>query len=133
MSARTSRSTQAPRGELFADSGAAAVWAAIQLLAEESRRELLDAFVAEQIIPDLRGSRRQAQIARAPASLREAHELLVLEAREADGSEQGGHDPSEPPRLSVEAYRGLHRLHGRRLGWPPDGTIRGWIAGSWND
>jgi hypothetical protein len=61
---------------------------AIQLLSEQSRRELLDAFVAEQIIPDLRGSKRQAQVARALASLREAHELLVLEAQEANADAQ---------------------------------------------
>lgn len=146
MSAPTSTSLQAPRGELFTDSGAAAVWAAIGLLSEESKRELLDAFVAEQLIPDLRGSTQQAQVARALASLREAAELLRLDPELADGG-AGDEPPHRPataagdsddadagePRLSVDAYRRLFTLHGRRLGWPPDGTIRRWLAGSWND
>lgn len=133
MSAPTSTSLQAPRGELFADSGAAAVWAAIQLLSEESKRELLDAFVAEQLIPDLRGSTQQAQVARALASLREAAELLRLEPELADDAGDSDDADAGEPRLSVDAYRRLFTLHGRRLGWPPDGTIRRWLAGSWND
>ena len=31
------------------------------------------------------------------------------------------------------AYEALRRVHGRRLGWPPEASIRRWFAGTWND
>lgn len=109
MDTPRSISLQAPRGELFADSGAAAVWAAIQLLSEESERRLLDAFIAEQLIPDVRASAHQTQIARALASLREAHDLLQFDPTLADDGDRDASPDAvtapERPRLSMNAYR----------------------------
>jgi hypothetical protein len=99
------------RGELFADPGAKAVWAAILALPAAMQHEVLAELQQRLGVAAASGS--DARIARAIAALREAEQLL-------------GHSPS------VNEYRRLHESR-RELGWPPDGSIRRWLGGSWND
>ena len=93
MSAPTPTSPRPPRGELFADAGAAAVWAAIQIPSEPARRELLDHLVAASLVPELRSSPKDAQLARAIQALREAQTLLLDEhaAHVPTLSQRAGH------------------------------------------
>jgi hypothetical protein len=191
MTRPISSSSRPARGALFADPGAAAVWAAIEILDETARRELLDHLTATQLVPEARANPRDAQLARAIGALREAqamlddddvgvgvgvgvdhhhrqrledddhhddhhhhhhHDVVVVDGDDhrlhrhhddrghdddARGEGHGGGDDdhvvSDRRLLTRGAYEDLRKVHGRRLGWPPAGTIVRWFAGTWND
>ena len=145
------------------------MWAAIEILDETARRELLDHLTVTQLVPETRANPRDAQLARAIGSLREARDMLhdIHGADDGDGRDGDGgdhhhrHDDDDDHEVDVDvdvhghcddgghrdddrvaddrrlltrgAYEDLRKLHGRRLGWPPAGTIVRWFAGTWND
>src|ERR1700753_2414960 len=65
-----------PRGLRFNDPTADIVWAAIQTLDEAAKHEVLNRLRNHLLIPDARRTDREAQVAKAIASLREAMEIL---------------------------------------------------------
>ena len=100
-----------PRGELFADPSARAVWAALCALDPASQHDVLAELQERLGAPALASS--DVRMRRAIAALREAAEML-------------GRSPS------VGDYRRL-QAERRELDWPPDGSLRKWLGGSWND
>jgi hypothetical protein len=106
-----------PRGELFADPSARAVWAAFCALDEGLQHDLLRAVQTRLAAVELRATPKDERVARAVAALREASDLLEREGRSG---------------LTVDEYRCL-RADNPDAGWPPDGSIRRWLGGSWND
>lgn len=102
-----------PRGERFTDASARAVWAAVVALPAALQHQILEAL--RNLLACLDGTTTHiTRVRHAVVCLREAHDLL-------------GHSPS------IKEYRELHAARGKELGWPPDGNIRTWIGGSWND
>jgi hypothetical protein len=90
------------------------VWAALQLLDEVGKHELLRELREELAVAgDASGTHRERE-ARAVRSLREAADLLV--ARGEGGA------------LSLQCYRDLFAAEGRRSGWAADGSIRRWFG-----
>jgi hypothetical protein len=106
-------------GELFIDSGARAAWAAIENLEPGLKHDILRALSSRMATPDAGATPDQLRVARAIAALREAADELQRETGSDD--------------LSVWAYRRLAAERGREYAWPPDGSIRRWLGGSWND
>lgn len=100
-----------PRGEQFADPSARAVWAALCALDPASQHDVLAELQERLGAPVLASS--DVRVRRAIAALREAAEIL-------------GRSPS------VGDYRRL-QAERRELDWPPDGSLRKWLGGSWND
>lgn len=100
-----------PRGEQFADPSARAVWAALCALDPASQHDVLAELQERLGAPVLASS--DVRTRRAIAALREAAEIL-------------GRSPS------VGDYRRL-QAERRELDWPPDGSLRKWLGGSWND
>ena len=80
---------------------------------------MLDHLRTHLAIPDARRTGREAQVAKAIAALREAAEIL---------SERG--DKSE---LSSYRYEALRSELDRKGDWPPESSIRRFVAGTWND
>lgn len=102
-----------PRGELFADASARAVWAAITALPAALQHQVLAAL--RDLLACLDGTTTgETRVRHAVRCLCEARDLL-------------GHSPS------VGEYRRLHASRGRELQWPSDSNIRSWLGGSWND
>jgi hypothetical protein len=107
-----------PPGGRFSDPTLEPIWAAIEILDEAAKHELLD-YIQERLA--VAGSENRAprsRTARLVRALREAAKVLVKEDPEAE--------------LSVETYRRL-RSGNPDYDWPSDGSIRRWVAGSWND
>src|SRR4051794_9020052 len=121
-----------PRGELFADPSAAPVWAAIEELPENLKRELYARLTAHLEVTTDDRSPRQARAARGVQALRDAYELLQQQPRSSTAF--GALPPHGEPRLLTQhAYRALYDEHGKRLSWPPESTLRTWLGGTWND
>lgn len=103
-----------PRGQrqrqLFSDSTAEVVWAAICALDEGLQHEVLRQLRERLAAADIRETPQQQRLARAIAALREA-------------ADKQGRSPS------VGEYRRLRVDHPE---WPPDGSVRRWLGGSWN-
>ena len=105
---------QPPRGELFADPGARAVWAAIQALDPADQHDVLTELQALLAVAHIEGSVEKTKLTRAVAALREAAQIL-------------GHSPS------ISEYEGIRKAK-PELGWPPDGSLRRWFGRvSWNE
>jgi hypothetical protein len=104
-----------PRGDMFADPSARMVWAAICILEEAAQHEILAALRERLALAGERETPHDVRIARAVAALREASDLLELGEN-----------------LSVERYKRIREQH-EDFGWPPEGSIRRWLGGSWND
>jgi hypothetical protein len=105
---------QSPRGELFADPGARAVWAAIQALDPADQHDILAELRSLLAVAHVEGSCEQTRIARAVTALREAAQIL-------------GHSPS------IAQYEGIRKVK-PELGWPPEGSLRRWFGRvSWNE
>lgn len=109
---------QPPAGELFADAGAKAVWAAIEMLEPGQQHEIYRLLAGGLAVPENERSPLAQRQARVVAALRQAADLL-------EGEGKGR-------LVGVDAYRRLREEH-RGLGWPPDGSLRRWVGGSWND
>jgi hypothetical protein len=97
--------------QLFPDPAARVVWAGICALDEASQHDVLRELCERLAFPNERGpmNTREVRVARAIAALREAAEEL-------------GRSPS---------YRHLRRT--AHPDWPPDGSIRDWLSGGWNE
>jgi len=101
-----------PRREIFTDPGARIVWPAILTLPVAAQHQILGEL--RDRLACLEGtSTYETRVRHAITSLREVADLLE-------------HSPS------VEQYR-LARANNARRGWPPDGNVRRWLGGSWND
>lgn len=100
--------------ERFQEPAARVVWAGICALDEGMQHLILEELRERLHIVERRESPRETRAARAVAALREASELLE------------GRSPS------VGEYRGLREAH-PECGWPPDGSVRRWLGGTWND
>lgn len=99
--------------QLFPDPATRVVWAGIKALDEAAQHDLLEELGARLAFPAEReGGPRAIKEARAIAALREAASML-------------GRSPA------VSEYRKLRREHDN--GWPPDGSVRRWLGGSWNE
>ena len=94
------------------------VWAALQDLDPGQLMQIYRRLQARIVCPEAEGTPDDQRLGRAVTALNEAADLL-----EAAGQER---------LVSVEAYRRL-RADRRQAGWPPDGSIRRWLGGSWND
>lgn len=105
--------TRPPAGELFADAGARAVWAAIVHLDEATKHRLLAVLAEHLAVPEDRVDPHRARTARAIAALREAAKLAD------DG-------------LSRDAYDELRRRN-PGAGWPGSSSVCRWLGGTWND
>jgi hypothetical protein len=108
-----------PRGLRFTDPTADIVWAAIQTLDEAAKHEVLAHLRDHLAVPDARQTDRQVQVAKAVAALREAAEILA-----ARGDSDG---------LTSYRYEELRRELDRKGDWPPESSIRRYVAGTWND
>ena len=106
------------RGERFGSDAARMMFTAALELTEADLHELVQELAAYLAVPEVRASPHKSRVARAVAALREAE---ALKREQGDGSP-----------LSVETYRRLRTQHPDH-GWPPDGSIRRWLGGSWND
>ena len=111
---------EAPRGLRFADPSADIVWAAIQALDEAAKHELLGHLRTHLDIPDARRTMRQAQVAKAVASLREAMEILAARS--------GGEELTTPVMSGcapswIVAVIGRRRVRSAGF-WPGPGTMR---------
>ncbi len=111
--------TEPLRGLRFNDPTADIVWAAIQTLDEAAKHEVLTHLRTHLAIPDGRQTGQQTQIAKAVSALREASEILAV----------GG----EQRELTTYAYEKLRRELDRKGDWPPESSIRRFVAGTWND
>lgn len=100
-----------PRGERFSDPSARAVWAAINTLPTGSQHLILDEL-RELLGRVEKADSHQTRVRHAVGALRECAEML-------------GRSPS------VEDYRRL-RVEHPDLRLPADGTLRGWLGGTWN-
>jgi hypothetical protein len=101
-----------PLRELFADASARAVWAAITALPAGLQHEILKALQRLLALPtrlDSHGTR----VAHAVSCLREVADVL-------------GHSPTSFEYRQVRAER-------PQLNLPADGTLQGWLGGTWND
>jgi hypothetical protein len=113
--------TPIPRGQRFSDPQCNVVWAAIRALDEAAKHDLLFRLGEHLALSETdRDGPQATREARAVAALREA---WSLHAREGDTSSTG---------LPVAIYRALRSEHPERS-WPPDGSIRRWLGGNWND
>lgn len=101
-----------PRAERFENAACGPVWAAFLALPEGDKHLMLRALREHLAVTEERTGPTAVRQARLVAALRECAEIL-------------GHSPS------VKEYRTLQR--GREGLWPPDGTIRRWVGGLWND
>ena len=108
-----------PRGLRFNDQTGDIVWAAIQTLDEAAKHEVLGHLRDHLAIPDARRTDREAQVAKAVAALREAAEILRARG-----------DQSE---LTSYRYEALRTEQDRKGDWPPESSIRRFVAGTWND
>ena len=96
--------------DLFADPGARVVWAAICEFEEGDQHEVLKHLRDRLAAADIRETPQQRRVARATAALREAADEL-------------GCSPS---------IKDFERLRVDHPEWPPAGSIRGWLGGSWS-
>src|ERR1700747_2577103 len=102
-----------PRGELFADASARAVWAAITALPPALQHQILATL--RDLLACLEGTTTgETRVRHAVRCLCEAHDLL-------------GHSPS------VREYRELFASPGRERSGASDSHIRSWIGARWND
>jgi hypothetical protein len=105
---------QPPRGELFRDPGARAVWAAIQALDPADQHDVLSELQALLSVAEVKGSTEKTRITRAISALREAASILE-------------HSPS------ISEYERIRKTR-PELGFPPEGSIRRWFGrASWNE
>jgi hypothetical protein len=105
---------QPRRRELFVDPGARVVWAGVRQLDVALQFALLEEL-QEQLGAVARLDTHERQVRHAIAVLREAAQLLE-------------HSPT------VGEYRQLRSESPERMSaWPPDGTIRRWLGGNWNE
>lgn len=104
--------TTRPRGQLFSDPAAAAVWAGICALDEGAQHEVLAELRERLGDAEERDGPLARKVARGVGALRAA-------AREL------GRSPS------VRAYRDL-RNERPDLDLPPDSSVRNWLGGDWN-
>jgi hypothetical protein len=95
------------------------VWAAIELLDDAAKHELLAELREQLAVAGMAGIGHGDWVARAVRSLREARDQLAREGRQ------------QP--LSLDTFRELFRVYGREAGWMSDGAIRRTVGGSWND
>lgn len=100
--------------QLFPDPATRVVWAGACALDEASQHDLLRELGRRLAFPNERApmNTREVREARAIAALREAAEEL-------------GRSPS------VNEYRHLRKT--AHPEWPPDGSIRDWLSGGWNE
>jgi hypothetical protein len=105
------------RGELFADAGARAVWAALLSLDEAELHLVYRELQSRLAAPQAHRSKTEERVAQAIAALNEAADLLESE--------------DKPRLVSIESYRRLRAEH-PESNWPPDGSLRRWLGGSWN-
>jgi hypothetical protein len=111
---------EAPRGRRFADPSADIVWAAIETLDEAAKHEVFSQLRGHLAVPDARQTDEQARVAKSVAALREPAAILA-----ARGDSDG---------LSTSKYEALRREDRRRKSeWPPESSIRRFVAGTWND
>lgn len=106
---------EVPRGELFADSSAQMVWAAICALEEGAQHDVLRSLRERLAVSGERSTPHEVRVARAVAALREAADLCDV----------GEH-------LSIQVFKRL-REERAEFGWPPESSVRRWLGGSWND
>jgi len=114
-------------GELFSDSAAGAIWAALLTLDVALQHEFLARLQERLAVPVLAGGTHKVRIARLVAATREADGMLLAQA-----SADPVFDPTAPPALTEDAYEKLRKRH-REFGWPPASTMRSWVQGGWND
>lgn len=101
-----------PLRELFADPSAGVVWSAIQTLSTAAQHEIL-AELQRLLGLTVRLDSHGTRVARAISALREVAEIV-------------GHAPTSSEYRQVRAERPELKL-------PADGTLQGWLGGSWND
>lgn len=110
--------TSPPRGQQFSDPQCDVVWAAVQALDEASKHELLHRLGGHVAVSEDRDGPHAVRKARAVAALREAHSIHARESGDRS--------------LPVAVFRALRSQYSE-CGWPPDGSIRRWMGGNWND
>ena len=107
-----------PHRELFSNPATSVMWEGVKMLEEGDLIEFAERLIAYVAVPEARGGPRERKIARGVQALREAQELRRLAGEEGP--------------LTAGSYRQVRKDNPELL-LPPDGSVRNWLGGRWND